>query len=150
MADAWSQGSLPGWTLSGDEAGLMLDQAFDAGTLRVLRKAVLAEASAAGMSDDRAAQVMLAVHELAANAVRHGGGAGRARMRIVGGELHCQVSDAGQGSAGQARGEGADVVAPWPVRRGHGLWVVRNVADRVSMASGLGGSQVIVVFVLPG
>lgn len=150
MADAWSRGSLPGWAVPSDQAGLVLDQAFDAETLHVLRKAVLAKAGAAGMPDDRAVQVVLAVHELAANAVRHGGGAGRARMRVVGGELHCQVSDAGQVGNGQARGEGADAVAPWPFRRGHGLWLVRNVADRVSVASSLNGSAVIVVFGLPG
>jgi anti-sigma regulatory factor (Ser/Thr protein kinase) len=150
MADARSRDSLPGWAVPGDEAGLVLDQAFHAGTLHVLRKAVLAKAGAAGMPDDRAAQVMLAVHELAANAVRHGGGAGRARMRVVGGELHCQVSDAGQGGDGHARDGGADAVAPWLFRRGHGLWLVRNVADRVSVASSPGGSQVIAVFPLRG
>jgi anti-sigma regulatory factor (Ser/Thr protein kinase) len=147
MADAWSRGSLPGWAVPGDEAGgLVLDQAFDADTLHQLRKAVLAAAIAAGMPDDRAAQVMLAVHELAANAVCHGGGAGRTRMRIVGGELHCQVSDAGKGDDEQDRGAGADAAAPWPFRRGHGLWVVRNVADHVSVASSLNGSEVIAVF----
>jgi anti-sigma regulatory factor (Ser/Thr protein kinase) len=63
-----------------------------------LRNAVLAGAVAAGLPDDRAAEVTLAVHKLAANAVRHGGGAGRARMRVVAGQLQCQVSDAGPGS----------------------------------------------------
>jgi len=151
MADAWSQGSLPGWAVTGDAAeGLVLDKVFDADTLHELRKAVLAAAVAAGMPDDRAAQVMLAVHELAANSVRHGGGAGRARMRIVAGELHCQVSDAGQGGDGHDRGGGADAAAPWPFRRGHGLWVVLKVADHVSVAASLGGSQVITVFGLPG
>jgi len=151
MADAWSRGSLPGWAVAGDAAeGLVLDQVFDADTLHELRKAVLAAAVAAGMPDDQAAQVMLAVHELAANSVRHGGGAGRAWMRIVGEELHCQVNDAGRGGDGQDRGEGADAAAPWPFQRGHGLWVVRKVADRVSVAASLGGSQAIAVFSLPG
>src|SRR5215472_19331192 len=98
MADMWSRGSVPGWAVSADEAGrLVLDQAFDADSLHELRNAVLAAAVDAGMPDDQAAQVMLAVHELAANSVRHGGGAGRAWMRIVGEELHCQVNDAGRG-----------------------------------------------------
>ena len=51
---------------------MALDQTFDADTLADLRKAVLAVATAVGMPDHRAAEVMLAVHELAANAVRHG------------------------------------------------------------------------------
>jgi hypothetical protein len=80
------------------EPEVTLDQGFDATTLPDLRNAVLAGAVAAGLPDDRAAEVTLAVHKLAANAVRHGGGAGRARMRVVAGQLHCQVSDAGPGS----------------------------------------------------
>jgi anti-sigma regulatory factor (Ser/Thr protein kinase) len=130
---------------------MALNQAFDAGTLHVLRKAVLAEAAAAGMPDDRATEVMLAVHELAANAVCHGGGAGRARMRAVAGDLRCQVSDAGPGGAnGAARKGGAGAIRPWPLQPGHGLWLVRNAADRLSVASGPDGSEVTAVFILPG
>jgi anti-sigma regulatory factor (Ser/Thr protein kinase) len=130
---------------------MALDQTFDADTLADLRKAVLAVAAAVGMPDHRAAEVMLAVHELAANAVRHGAGAGRARLRVVGGELHCQVSDAGPGSLdGDAHGVSAGEAPSWPVKRGHGLWLVRNAADQVSIASGPSGSAVTVVFALSG
>jgi anti-sigma regulatory factor (Ser/Thr protein kinase) len=130
---------------------MALDQAFDADTLADLRKVVLAEAAAAGMPDDRATEVMLAVHELAANAVCHGGGTGRARMRVVAGELYCQVSDAGPGSVGgDARNGGAGDARSWPFEPGHGLWLVRNIADHVSVAPSMGGSQVTVVFAVPG
>jgi anti-sigma regulatory factor (Ser/Thr protein kinase) len=146
-----------------------LDQAFDADTLLDLRKAVLAVAAAAGMPNDRATEVMLAVHELAANTVRHGGGTGRVRMHAAAGELHCQVSDAGPGGAGPggagpggagsggAGPGGADgyprrggAVTTWPVQPGHGLWLVQNVADRVSVAASPRGSEVTVVFALAG
>lgn len=131
-------------------AGMALNQAFDADTLHDLRKAVLAAATAAGMPEHRATEVMLAVHELAANAVCHGGGAGPARMRVVAGELHCQVSDAGPSTAdGNARRGGVRDARLWPIHRGHGLWLVRNVADRLSMASGPAGSEVSAVFALP-
>ena len=94
---------------------------------------------------------MLAVHELAANAVRHGGGAGRVRIHVADGELRCQVSDAGPGNAdGDIRGTGADGAPSWPFEPGHGLWLVRNAADHVSIASGPGGSEVAVTFTLPG
>jgi anti-sigma regulatory factor (Ser/Thr protein kinase) len=157
MADIWSRGNVPRWAASADEAGqLVLDQAFDVDRLHELRNAVLAAAVAAGMPDDQAAQVMLAVHELAANAVLHGGGAGRARLRVVGAELHCRVSDVGQraadgqlGADGQAHGDGADATTLWQVLPGHGLWLVRNIADHLSMTSSLGGSQVHAVFALP-
>ena len=129
---------------------MTLDQAFDVKTLHELRAAVRAEAGVAGLSDDRAAEVMLAVHELAANAVRHGGGAGRVRIRVVAGELHCKVSDAGPDSTdGDVRRGSADAVWPWLSRHGHGLWLVQNAADHVSVVSGLGGTEVTAVFVLP-
>lgn len=77
------------------------------------------------------------MHELAANAVQHGGGAGQARLRVVAGELRCQVSDAGPGSRnGDAHRAGSGGTPSWPIKRGHGLWLARNAADHFSIASG--------------
>jgi anti-sigma regulatory factor (Ser/Thr protein kinase) len=103
-----------------------LDQTFDADTLADLRKAVLAAAAAVGLPEDRAAEAMFAVHELAANAVRHGGGAGRAQLDVTAGSLRCQVSDTGPGGPGCYAGTGgADSAPPWPFQPGHGLWLVQ-------------------------
>lgn len=145
--DGW-----PGPGISGDVGGAMvLDQAFSADTLRDLRKVVRAEAVAAGMPDTQAALVTLAVHELASNAVLHGGGAGRVRMRVVAGELHCQVSDAGPGSAnGDTHRGGTRPGKPWPIEAGRGLRLVRNIADRLSVQAARGGSEVTAMFALPG
>jgi anti-sigma regulatory factor (Ser/Thr protein kinase) len=130
---------------------MALDRAFDAETLPDLRKAVLAQAAAAGMPADRADDVMLAVHELAANAVRHGAGAGRLAMRVRGGQLQCEVSDAGP-PRGNGRGPRTAMAAtrPWPVQPGHGLWLVQATADQVSVALESAGSRVTAVFNLPG
>lgn len=126
-----------------------LDQAFDRETLQELREAVLAAAVASGMSGDRAALVMLAVHELAANTIVHGGGAGRARMRVAGEELYCHVSDTGpDGFDDEACASAA--LPGWSFEPGHGLWLVRNAADQVRVAAGLDGSEVTAVFALPG
>jgi anti-sigma regulatory factor (Ser/Thr protein kinase) len=130
---------------------MALNRAFDASTLPSLRRAVLAEAAAAGLAGNQAADVMLAVHELAANAVRHGAGTGRLEMRVRDGELHCQVSDVGPaGVDGRGPGTGMAAAPPWPVQRGHGLWLVRAAAAKVSVAMGSAGSLVTVVFALPG
>jgi anti-sigma regulatory factor (Ser/Thr protein kinase) len=130
---------------------MTLDYWFYAGTLPGLRRAVLAEALAAGLPRDRAGDVVLAMHELAANAVRHGGGAGRAQVQVVDGALHCRVSDGGPGSAGgRARPVAAVAVRPWLFQPGHGLWLVRNIADDLAVAPSPAGSQVTVVFALPG
>ena len=100
------------------EAGV-LDQEFNAGALAGLRQAVLGYATACGMPEDRAVEVMLAVHELAANAVRHGPGHGRLRIRVTGSTLSCEVSDPGPSSRvldGTGRQPpGAPGAVPWPV-----------------------------------
>jgi serine/threonine-protein kinase RsbW len=129
---------------------MALEESFDAGTLSDLRRAVLAEVVAAGLAGDRANDVVLATHELAANAVRHGGGAGRLRMVVTGGALHCQVSDAGTGGRGQAGAPGLDTASPWPLQPGHGLWLVVNVADQVNFVPGQDCSEVTVTFALSG
>ena len=72
---------------------MALDLTFNAGTLSRLRKAVFDEAAGAGMPNHRAADVVIAVHELAANAVRHGAGGGLLTMRVQAGRLRCRVSD---------------------------------------------------------
>lgn len=117
------------------DEGVLLDEGFDAATLHRLRDRVAACAVAAGMGAGRVPEITLAVHELAANVVRHGAGAGRLVMHAVaGGALSCQVSDTRPGPE------------TWPVRQGHGLWIVRETADQVTMSSGPGGSRVTAVF----
>lgn len=134
----------------------MLDQEFNAGTLRILRKAVLACAMAAGMPESRAPDVMLVVHELAANAVRYGGGRGRLCIWTAAGALHCQVTDPGiprldgNPPAGTAsrRPAGIPGPPPWPYQPGHGLWLVRQAADHFTAVTGPDGSQVTASFAL--
>jgi anti-sigma regulatory factor (Ser/Thr protein kinase) len=123
---------------------MALEESFDAGTLPGLRQAVLTEAVAAGLAGERADDVVLAVHELAANAVRHGGGSGRLWMLSTRAGLRCQVSDDGPGS-GHADAAGR----PWPVQHGHGLWLVTSLADQVSIAPGPAGSAVTITFGVP-
>ena len=50
----------------------ILEQAFDAGSLYALRAAAAAHAAQAGLPPVRVHDLVVAVHELAANAVRHG------------------------------------------------------------------------------
>jgi anti-sigma regulatory factor (Ser/Thr protein kinase) len=135
-----------------------LDQAFDSGTLYALRAAVQAHAIQAGLPESRSDDLVIAVHELAANAVRHGAGAGRLRMWERDGALHCQVDDSGSpapgGDAGPAQSAqsaqsarpGGNVADRWPFLPGHGLWLVRLVADQISVFSGPDGTCATVVF----
>jgi anti-sigma regulatory factor (Ser/Thr protein kinase) len=117
----------------------VLDRDFDTSTLALLREHVMACAAAAGLPEQRVIDVTLAAHELAANAVTHGPGSGRLRMYTAEGMLCCQVSDTAPPGDGH-----------WPVRHGHGLWLVRQVADTMTMTHRPDGSEVTVLFTRPG
>jgi anti-sigma regulatory factor (Ser/Thr protein kinase) len=122
-----------------------LEQDFDARSLYALRAAVQAHAGQAGLSEDRASEVVLAVHELAANAIAHGAGRGRLRLWILDGTLGCEIVDGGpSGTSGSP-----ETTLPWPVIDGHGLWLVRQVADRLDLHSGPRGTRVVITFALP-
>jgi serine/threonine-protein kinase RsbW len=135
-----------------DEAGvtgaLLLEQDFAAGSLYALRQTVAAHATAAGMSGARARDVVLAVNELASNAIRHGAGRGRLRMRDQDGALACEVQDAGREPRGGRPGgrESGPDAAAWPYAPGHGLWLVRLLADQMTVVSGPDGTRVTVIF----
>jgi anti-sigma regulatory factor (Ser/Thr protein kinase) len=128
------------------ESRLALDQAFDSGTLYALRAAVQAHATEAGLPESRTDDLVIAVHELAANAVRHGAGAGRLRMWEREGALHCQVDDSGSPASAGDAGPDGNVADRWPFLPGHGLWLVRLVADQISVLSGPGGTRATIVF----
>ena len=137
------------------EAGVLVRE-FDADALAGLREAVLGYATTCGMPEDRAIDVMLAVHELAANAVHHGPGHGRLRIHVTASTLHCEVRDPGppsrdgrapDGTGGQPSGNPGAV--PWPVEQGRGLWLVHEVADHLRVTCGPHGTLITVLFTLP-
>jgi anti-sigma regulatory factor (Ser/Thr protein kinase) len=127
---------------SPDVAVDLLDQPFDLTNLVALRATVAAHADAAGLASRRIGELVLLVHELASNAVRHGGGLGRLRMWTADGTLLCQVSDDGPGLSEHHFGTTAqpalDSVG------GRGIWLVRELCDRVDWRSGPTGTTVTV------
>ena len=138
-------GNRPVSETAGGGASPFLDLAFDSGALYILRAEVLALAGQAGLSDDRAGDVALAAHELAANVVCHGGGKGRLRVWQLAGALHCQVDDGDL----IASADPAALLDPFPELPGHGLWVVRRVANQMQALSGPRGTRVTLIFELP-
>ena len=123
----------------------VLDQEFDSGNLYALRAAVQAHVGQAGLSEDRASDVVLAVHELAANAIAHGAGHGRLRLWDLAGALSCEIADGGT----PGTTDSSDTADPWPTADGHGLWLVRQVADHLDLRSGPRGTRAVVTFALP-
>jgi anti-sigma regulatory factor (Ser/Thr protein kinase) len=104
--------------------------------LRAVREFVAAQARAAGLDDDRAGDLVLAVGEIAANTLRHATGTGAVWLWRHDGEVICQVSDHGwinDPLAGRRRP---------PEASGLGLWVVNQVCDLVELRSSRHGTTV--------
>jgi anti-sigma regulatory factor (Ser/Thr protein kinase) len=92
---------------------------------------VLAHAGALRLGVDRADDLSLAVHEVATNSVRHGGGAGTLRIWRDPAALICEVRDQGRirdvlvgRSIPDSDGEG-----------GRGLWMANQLCDLVQVRS---------------
>ena len=155
----------PPETAAPPQSAPILDQAFDAGSLYALRAAVAAHATQAGLAPGRADDLVIAVHELAANAVRHGAGHGRLRIWRSDQALHCEISDDGlpepqqppepqrqrAPSAAKAKPpepQEAPDAPQWRTEPGHGLSLVRQVADHTSLRSGRNGTSATISFAL--
>ena len=112
--------------------------AFGPSELAELRRLVAQFAVNTGLDEGKTADAVLAVHEMAANSVRHGGGAGVMRLWSDDGALVCEISDRGRirsPLAGRRRPSEGQI-------GGRGLWMVIQLADLVQVRSGRSGSTV--------
>jgi anti-sigma regulatory factor (Ser/Thr protein kinase) len=130
-----------------DPATVSLDQTFDRDTLVALRSAVAAHGGALGLSEQRVSELVVVAHELASNAVRHGGGHGRLLLWRTGDAVLCRVAD---GGPGLSRPEPAtwEQQPPAHAEGGRGLFFVRKLADSVvvSVHNGSPGTTITAVF----
>lgn len=104
---------------------------FDLSSLRAARHAASSMALRAGLSPDKQHAFTLAVGELLANSIRHGGGSGSLTVWADADRAWADISD--QGSivdplAGRQR-------APVGQPGGHGLWLVNQLCDLVQLRS---------------
>jgi anti-sigma regulatory factor (Ser/Thr protein kinase) len=116
---------------------LLLDLSFSEAELVSLREAVAAHADSAGLSRSRVEDLVLIAHELATNAVRHGGGSGRLRLWKDGDTVFCRVTDEGPGLPSLVQ----PMTRPDPGSAGgRGMWLVTRFADRIEIQrNGQGG-----------
>lgn len=106
--------------------------------LSEVRALVFKHAIAAGLSEARANDLVLAVSEVAANTLRHTRSSGTLDIWHDQGEVICQVRDSGT------------ITDPLVGRRmpppdasgGHGLWLVHQVCDLVELRSDSAGTTV--------
>ncbi|MFK0295747.1 ATP-binding protein [Streptomyces sp. NPDC090442] len=114
----------------------LLQRRFTARLLPQLRLLVEECAAREGLNEPRRGEFVLAVDEIAGNAVEHAGGAGRLVLRRVGDELECRISDAGPGFSETVIPELLPGLDGAP--KGRGLWLARLVTDRFAVAPGTG------------
>jgi anti-sigma regulatory factor (Ser/Thr protein kinase) len=107
---------------------------FTGADLPRVRQRVGAAAAAAGLDENRCEELVLAVYELACNAILHGGGAGRLLLSRVEGSVRCQVSDDGPGFG--------DVASP-----GGGLWLAGQLSDWMEIDDGADNGAVVTLTV---
>ena len=111
---------------------------FGPGELGDVRAVVARLAHLAGLPHGRAADLELAVHELASNTVRHAGGHGLLRLWRHPDDVVCEVADPGcleDPLAGR-------VHPALDATGGRGLWLVHQLCDLVQVRSGPGGTTV--------
>jgi anti-sigma regulatory factor (Ser/Thr protein kinase) len=105
--------------------------------LRPVRRLVNGHAVRAGLPDERAASLVLAASELAANTLRHTSAGGTLQVWRTGDEILCQIQDRGwitDPLAGRIRRP--------PEESGHGLWVVNQVCDLAEIRTGEAGTTI--------
>ncbi|MFJ6484823.1 ATP-binding protein [Streptomyces sp. NPDC091682] len=119
-------------TISAQEEGeLLLESRFCAADLARIRVQVDLHTSRTTLTEARRAQFVLAVHEVMCNAVRHGGGEGTIRLFRSADGLCCQVNDTGPGFDENM----IPLALPsLDTPGGHGLWLVRELTDRMDIA----------------
>ena len=102
---------------------------FTAADLYEVRCFVARQACAAGFESDRAADLLIAVNELATNSVIHGEGSGSLVVWQEGDTLLCEVTNAGRHDRPLAGRVRPTVAQPG----GRGLWLVNQLCDLVQV-----------------
>ena len=97
-----------------------------------------ATAHASGLAPDRRDDLVLAVNELAANSLRHGGGRGVLRVWNDADSLVCEVADGGRIADPLAGRE----LPPARTTGGRGLWMVNHLCDLVQVRTTPDGNTV--------
>jgi anti-sigma regulatory factor (Ser/Thr protein kinase) len=131
------------WPGTGDQ---LRDMAYTYTTdLAAVRAVVYRYAKQAGLPEQRALDLVLAVSEVAANTVRHAQSPGSLKIWYDRDEIVCQVQDEGviQDPLAGQRKPAMDAMG------GHGLWIVHQVCDDVDISSDDDGTTIRLHMKLP-
>ncbi|MBB2913022.1 anti-sigma regulatory factor (Ser/Thr protein kinase) [Streptosporangium becharense] len=123
----------------------MAELAFCLPDLPDVRDFAAAHAVRSGMSQERLADFLVAVNEVATNAVTHGHATAKAvlRMWTVGRTLVVEIRDEGHWEPETTPGE----TPPGPyATSGMGLWVARMVSSDIRFTTGASGTSIVMSF----
>ncbi|WP_447002210.1 anti-sigma factor RsbA family regulatory protein [Saccharothrix isguenensis] len=99
--------------------------------LSAARRFTATNAAALGLPPADTATLVIAVNEVVANAVEHGGGSGRLSLHRAGRRITCDITDNGPSPLTDWF---TGYLPPDPARtRGHGLWIVRQLCDLIEI-----------------
>ncbi|MET7707331.1 ATP-binding protein [Micromonospora sp. NPDC005413] len=129
---------------AGATEGCLVSAPISAADLTRLRHAVAAAAGEAGLADAELDDFVLAVHELVANVIRHGGGVGHLQLCRDADVLTCRISDHGPGL------DDVTIRLPGPAEVGRrGLWLAQRLSAALVVDSSADGLTVAVSARLP-
>jgi anti-sigma regulatory factor (Ser/Thr protein kinase) len=131
----------------------LLDIVFGWADFAKLRCLVAGQCAAAGLTGTRLDDFVLAVHEIAANAIVHAGAGGRLILRRAASGLRCLIADTNPqnpqnprtpvncpaprgGQGGERPRQAAGPGEPIGADNGRGLWLAATLADELSITSG--------------
>ncbi|HEV2636042.1 MAG TPA: sensor histidine kinase [Actinocrinis sp.] len=117
-----------------DPSGPVQHVVYDLSTLGAMRETASRFASDCGLAADRMRDLKLAVSEVAANSIRHGGGRGEALLWCTDQSVMCELTDSGviaDPLVGLVRPTTGQI-------GGRGLWFVNNLCDLVEVRSSPG------------
>ena len=113
-----------------------------------LRLQVTRRAEDAGLCEPRLSDFVLAVHEVASNAVVHGGGKGRLHLAHTEEGLRCVIADSGPGLSRAKPCESATLPEGDEAEDGRGLWLAQALTDHFDIAACEAGTTVTLVALL--
>jgi serine/threonine-protein kinase RsbW len=129
-----------------DGAVPLLECKFDQTSLSSLRGELARCGAANGLADPALPNVVLAINEIATNAVRYAGGHGQLQLWRFEGSLFCRVADDGPGIPRRHLDE-SHRSRPGYID-GHGLWLARQIADSLAVETDRSGTCVLLRFAL--
>lgn len=123
----------------------LIQMPFDLDNLDAVRSLVESEGAAVGLRGSKLMDHMIAVDEVATNAIQHGASPARLKLWREPGEIVWEVSDTGAGIRDPLAGQ----IAPDPsALRGRGLWMARMICDALEFRTDQDGTVVALHFTL--